>query len=118
MICSHEEFCLLLNKWDRDSNELFVITVIEESKEGPARSLSVVLGTLVELNEERFAIKDENGNVAMVRYAECNFAYESEYPSWGATYLTGRKFEDVVVLATPAGISIAVGSTSKPTSSG
>jgi hypothetical protein len=111
MISSHDEFCLLLNKWMSESKELFVTLLCMDTPEGPRRCMSVTVGALAHVDEEMLAIKDDAGNVASVRYAECRFAYEAELGSWGASYLTGRTFEDVFVLVSPTGVQIAVGTT-------
>jgi len=113
MISSHEEFCLLLNKWASESKELFVVMFYQEQISTSSRCLSVVVGKLAHLDDETLIIKDDKGNTAMVRYSGYEFTYESELRAWGVAQLTGRKFEDVFVLGSPTGMTVAVGSTSR-----
>ncbi len=118
MISSHEEFCLLLNKWASESKELFIVIFYQETEGKPSRCMSVVIGTLAHLDDETIIIKDDKGNAAMLRYSDYQFVYESELRAWGVAQLTGRKFEDVFVLTTPTGVIIAIGSTSGASPSG
>jgi hypothetical protein len=117
MISSHDEFCLLLNKWMSESKELFAVISYHESQEAPPRCLSVVVGVLADLTNETLSIKGDNGNAVLVQYSDCQFIYESDFGGWGAAYLTGRKFEDVFVLAIPGGLSIAIGAATSLASS-
>jgi hypothetical protein len=112
IISSHEEFRLLLSKWMSESKEVFVVISCREGMGAPVICMSVVLGTITSLDDERMAIKDQSGNAASVLYRDCKFVYEAEFGSWGATNLTGKHFHDVFVLETPAGTQFSIGSTS------
>src|SRR6266436_4438440 len=110
MISSHDEFSLLLNKWISESKELFVTIICTDAPAGQRRCMAVVVGELVDLDDQTLTLRDKNGNSAFVRFADCRFMYESDLGPDGVAELMGRNFEDVFVLMTPTGIVIAIGS--------
>lgn len=120
MISSLDDFSLLLNKWITESKELFMIMNYAESPSAKPRWLMMVVGKIYDFDEKEkmLAIKDDRGNAALVRYSDCRFAYESELNAWGVAHLTGRTFEDVFVLDTPNGVTIAIGTANPPNASG
>jgi hypothetical protein len=117
MNSSHDDFSLLLNKWISESKELLVVMLCTDVPSGPKRCIAVVVGKLVDLDDETLSIRDGSGSCAMVRYSNCQFTYQSELGGHGVADLTGRQVEDVFFFTTPTGIMIAVGSTTSPASS-
>jgi hypothetical protein len=109
MISSHDDFRLLLNKWMSESREVFVI-ILQRVGSDP-RCLAVVIGELIDVDENTLSVKGEDGNCAMVHFSDCGFNYEFQLHEWTvlAPFLTGRTFEDVFILMSPTGMVFAVG---------
>jgi len=111
MISSSDEFSLLLNKWNSESKELFMIGVVKEDDQA-AYCVLVVIGRIVELDEEHLCILSDSGASGIIRYRGRQCVYEEKFRA-PAGHLANRTFEDVFVFDVPrTSFSIAIGATS------
>jgi len=96
MICSLDDFRLLLKKWENDSAQVAVLSIMRTPSE--VLSTAVVQGQIKALNDSSFTIvADANGNsMAVVNFEKCHFDFEDAESLFGVK--DARRYEDCVVL--------------------
>jgi hypothetical protein len=94
MICSLDEFRLLLKKWENESIQVAILSIMRTPSE--VLCTSVVEGKIKRLNDNSFTVADDGDSLARVTFENCQFKYEDAENLFDANQ--GKRYENCVVL--------------------
>jgi hypothetical protein len=94
MICSLDEFRLLLKKWENESTQVAVFSIMRTPSE--VLSTAVVQGEIKALTETSFTVADAGDSMARVNFDNCLFRFEDAENLFGVR--DAMRYEECVVL--------------------